>query len=192
MQVCRCPHCDVVVVLADDVQCPSCRKRTTIPSHQESISPTTDSCTDSVPFALLAESFCRTCGRQVVSSDANCSCGVRPLGGRNYCPYRKFLTYASEDQCLGCGAAIQSGKPSSPRTLVAATPAFAPAQMALLNLIALPGLAQFVVGQSTKGMLLMLCYPFAGPLVRVLSAADAYYVAKRLRAGHAVRPWRWF
>jgi hypothetical protein len=192
MQLCRCPHCDVVVVLADNGQCPSCRQRTTIPGSQESSTPTTDSCKDSIPLARLAESFCRSCGKQVVASDANCSCGVRPMDGRNYCPYCKFLTYASEDQCFGCGAAIQAGRPGSPRTLVAATPPFAPSQMALLNLIALPGLAQFVVGQTTKGIFLMLCYPFAGPLVRALSAADAYYVAKRLRAGHAIRPWRWF
>lgn len=65
----------------------------------------------------------------------------------------------------------------------------------------LPGLGQLILGQSAKGIVLMvtdvLLIVIPGGIIislimSIISAIDANKVAKRLRAGNPVDPWSFF
>lgn len=192
MQLRRCPNCSITVVPSDDGACPSCRKR--IAAWVDCPPIDAKSATDdaSIPVAGLADKYCRTCGKEPPTGDAKCSCGVHPLGGRNYCPHCRFPTYTDESKCPGCHAVIASGLAKSRRTLVAGEWPHDPWQMVFLTLIVLPGLAQILLGQTNKGLLMMLLSVIGGIPLKIIGAVDAFRVAKKLKAGKAVAPWDWF
>ncbi|RIK76640.1 MAG: hypothetical protein DCC68_18885 [Planctomycetota bacterium] len=64
--------------------------------------------------------------------------------------------------------------------------------MVFLTLIVLPGLAQILLGQTNKGLLMMLLSVIGGIPLKIIGAVDAFRVAKKLKAGKAVAPWDWF
>lgn len=79
-----------------------------------------------------------------------------------------------------------------------------PVMMGLLGGCCLPGLAQILVGQVSKGVVMLIVWVTLGwgvgiftgfvslLAVHLLAGIDAYLIAKKLQAGQAVGEWEFF
>lgn len=124
--------------------------------------------------------FCRNCGKEV---------GVAAV------------------VCLSCGAALPPpfpppvAWPMYPSDCVNASfPPKDPVLMAVLSGCCIAGLGQIVLGQTTKGVAILLASLVLGVLTMGVSifitwplgAIDAYLIAKKLREGRVVGQWECF
>jgi len=66
--------------------------------------------------------------------------------------------------------------------------------MAILSLL-IPGVGQMVIGQVTKGVVILVGGFFLGylcGLLNILTAIDAYDLAKKYNSGQPLREWEFF
>jgi hypothetical protein len=108
--------------------------------------------------------------------------------------------------CLSCGAACGTGLTQSGGAASAAAVdngitnpnAMSPIAAGLLGFCCLPGLAQMMLGQVVKGLVLFLIslvlWPtiVGGLAVNVFSGIDAYQIAQKLKDGKTVGQWEFF
>lgn len=79
------------------------------------------------------------------------------------------------------------------------TPPKDPILILVLNLLVLGGLGYIIMGQKTKGIVVMVAYVVitvvtcgVGSVLGVLTAIDGYLQAQQLQQGHPVGQWTWF
>ncbi len=85
----------------------------------------------------------------------------------------------------------------STTTINPTQPPKSPVLIGLLSIFLLGGVGQIQLGQTKKGLLLiigtLLLLPFAiGVFVWILGAVDAYFMATKLQAGQSIGDMGWF
>jgi len=158
---------------------------------------------------------CRTCGKSVLEQAVVCvSCGVPPLLGKQFCQECGAETNPAATVCIKCGVPLKSSSPTRSRSrhpvpdsastdvdlVVASDPPKDPLLMALLSGCCLAFLGQLILGQKTKGIVMMIvsafiCVLTLGVGILILypvAAIDAYLIAKKLKNGQAVGQWEFF
>lgn len=155
--------------------------------------------------------FCRTCGKEVAENAIGCmSCGMRPLDGNEFCPSCAAPTKPQQVVCIKCGVALTNNAASPPvnvvsnaavsETISPSDPPKDPVLMGLLSGCCIAGLGQILIGQTAKGVLIMLSSLVLGALTAGLSmiitwpagGIDAYMIAQKLKEGKTVGKWEWF
>ena len=94
----------------------------------------------------------------------------------------------------------QGGYPGGPKLVMPSNPPKDPVLMGVLSGCCIAGLGQVVLGQVTKGIVLLLCNVaivlmtagFAALVTWPLMGIDAYLVAKKLQSGQPVGEWEFF
>ena len=140
--------------------------------------------------------FCRNCGRPPESADA-CRCGVRPNAGRRFCDECGNPTYPEESQCPNCENELESGTVTIKKTIVASNPPKDPSMIAALSVIPFPWLGQIFLGQTAKGLTMLVITYFlsifiVGIVLVPIAAIDAYKLAKELQEGRSIGKWDFF
>ena len=140
--------------------------------------------------------YCRNCGQPPESED-KCKCGAPPKGGRGFCNFCGNPTYADEAECPNCQNPLETGLPTFKKTIVASAPPKDPSMIAALSVIPFPWLGQIFLGQTAKGVsMLILTYVLStfliGLVMLPIAAIDAYKLAKVLQNGGAIGPWDFF
>ncbi|HUP59271.1 MAG TPA: hypothetical protein VNA69_02500 [Thermoanaerobaculia bacterium] len=79
------------------------------------------------------------------------------------------------------------------------TPPKDPILILVLNLLLLGGVGYIIMGQKTKGIVVMVGYVVIavvtcgiGTVLSVLFAIDGYLQAQQLQQGHPIGQWTWF
>ena len=79
------------------------------------------------------------------------------------------------------------------------TPPKDPILVLVLNLLLLGGVGYIIMGQKTKGIVVMVAYVVItvvtcgiGSVLAVLTAIDGYLQAQQLQQGHPIGQWTWF
>jgi len=140
--------------------------------------------------------YCRNCASELADAEA-CRCGAPPLAGRRFCDGCANPTYPEETECPNCGNKLDAGQPAFRNTIVASNPPKDPSMMAALSFIPLPWLGQIFMGQTTKGITMLLVTVVAsvfliGLILPFVAAYDAYRLAQELREGRSIGPWDFF
>lgn len=140
--------------------------------------------------------YCRNCGKPPETADA-CRCGVAPRDGRNFCDNCANPTYSEETECPNCQHALEPGFATFKNTIVASNPPKDPSMIAALSVIPFPWLGQIFLGQTAKGLSMLLLTYFlsfflVGLVLLPIAAIDAYKLAKELQNGGSIGPWDFF
>lgn len=148
---------------------------------------------------------CRTCGKEVHPEAVVClSCGAAPRLGKNYCHGCGGETNPEAAVCMKCGVSLapppaqtnQSGRqmihpPQTP---------YSPLVMFLASFCCIAGLGQIILGQTIKGVVILLIsivmavitMGFSAIILWPLGGIDAYCIAKKLQSGKSVGEWEFF
>jgi hypothetical protein len=149
---------------------------------------------------------CRTCGNDVLEQAVVCvSCGVPPLAGNKHCQQCGAETNPVAVVCIKCGVPLKTGglknkilsRVGTGETIVPSDPPKDPILMAVLSGCTVPWLGQILLGQKTKGIVMMIVTVLSallmvGIFLWPVAAVDAYLVGKKLREGKPVREWEFF
>lgn len=148
--------------------------------------------------------YCRNCGESVDERAVVClSCGADPIRANHYCQECGSETHPKAIVCVKCGCKLASASgifdqiaqggdyimpPQSPQD---------PLLMALLSGCCLAWLGQIILGQTTKGLVMLaisitLCFLAVGIFFWPIAAVDAYLIAKKLKEGKPVKQWEFF
>ncbi len=148
--------------------------------------------------------FCRNCGGSVRVNQVAClQCGVAPLNGNKFCPGCRAETHPQAIVCIKCGIALNSGGTifggGGGKRIQPTGKTLEPVLACLLSLV-IVGLGQMLLGQTIKGVVMLIAAMVLGVLtvglaivvVWPVSAIDAYMIAKKLREGKSVGEWEFF
>jgi hypothetical protein len=102
-----------------------------------------------------------------------------------------------------CGVALAKEKVKGAAggdVIVAADPPKDPMLMAILTGCCLVGVGQIILGQTAKGVsiligsiaLALITMGISAPVTMILAAVDAYKIAKKLKEGKTVPKWEFF
>ena len=103
--------------------------------------------------------YCRNCGKEVSERAVVCvTCGVRPLDGNQFCSSCGAPTQAIQVMCVKCGAMLKGGIAAggAGERITASDPPKDPVLMAVLSGCCLAGLGQIVLGQTVKGIVILV------------------------------------
>lgn len=148
---------------------------------------------------------CRTCGKELVEQATVCvGCGCPPLAGDKFCQSCGAETNPSAVACVKCGVALKGGavarSPAGGDRIAASDPPKDPVLMGVLSGCCIVGLGHIILGQTIKGIVMLL----AGMVLAVLTGGvsalviwpaggiDAYLIAKKLKEGKTVGQWEFF
>jgi TM2 domain-containing membrane protein YozV/DNA-directed RNA polymerase subunit RPC12/RpoP len=175
-----CPHCESVVsippLLANElVECPICRGTFYADGSQPQTLPPTRPVTPSRTKA------CPFCAEPIAADAIKC----KHCGSMLFTPARSEF---GADRKNGAGRVVPSNPPKDPLL------------MAMLSGCCIAGLGQIVLGQTIKGVIILIgtvlftvaTSGIGAFIVWPLSAADAYLIAKKLRKGESVGDWECF
>ncbi len=127
--------------------------------------------------------FCNQCGNQIEAQSPNCTyCGAQ---NRNIPPMTNYSNVPNT---------------SDKKLVYPSSPAKNPLLMAFLSGCCITGLGQIILGQTVKGIVMLIVsaiFIFAtagfGALITVpLIGIDAYMIAKKLQEGKSVEEWEFF
>ncbi len=161
--------------------------------------------------------FCRNCGKEVADQAVACmSCGLAPTNGNKFCWNCAAETNAAAVVCVKCGVPTKKvGSRAAPSQVQAvgedqlvypSDPPKDPVMMCVLSVL-LVGLGQILLGQTAKGITLLVSVIFGGciigvltlgfglilvPVIWLVSGIDAYKIASKLKEGTPVRKWEFF
>lgn len=190
-----CPHCGELLAHAPGlagqvVACPFCK---------QTFGMVADQSPKSAPM-----SFCRNCGNQVHPQAVAClTCGLPPRAGQRYCPHCRGGTLPQAVICVKCGGSLQGSSGgafgSMGKRIHPKNPPTEPVVACLLSIL-LVGVGQMVLGQSNKGVVMLLGAFILGVatlgavwIVTVpLAALDAYLIGNKLKNGKSVGEWECF
>jgi len=127
--------------------------------------------------------FCNQCGNEVRPEYANCTYCGSPNRNLQYNP-----DPASLPQNSGKKMILPSNPPKSPLL------------MGILSGCCITGLGQIILGQTVKGVVILLgavvfgviTGGFGALIVLPVVGIDAYLIAKKLEAGQSVEEWEFF
>lgn len=149
---------------------------------------------------------CRTCGNDLVENAVVCTnCGCAPKTGTKFCNSCGAESNAEQVMCVKCGVAlkgVQGQSSGGGGEIAASDPPKDPTVMCLLSVL-LVGLGQILLGQTAKGIVLLvgtMAFVFVTcgygillvPFVWLVSGLDAYKIAKKLQDGNTVGAWEFF
>ena len=154
---------------------------------------------------------CRTCGQQLNDQAAVCiACGVPPLIGKEFCQTCGAATNPAAVVCIKCGVPLAVGSVARSRTsksssavgdaIEASDPPKDPVLMGVLSGCCIAGLGQILMGQTTKGIAIMIgsivfsivTMGFGILITWPAGGVDAYLIAKKLKEGKSVGQWEFF
>ena len=150
--------------------------------------------------------YCRTCGKELSDQAVACTgCGVPPLTGNEFCPSCGADTNPQAAICVKCGIQLGGGKTkianaSGGDLIVASDPPKDPVLMGILSGCLIAGLGQILLGQTAKGIAILLGSMVLAAVTFGVSifitwpvgGVDAYLIAKKLKEGKAVGQWEFF
>lgn len=121
----------------------------------------------------------------------------RPQEGNRFCPSCAAPTQAAQVVCVKCGVALRG---AADDRITPSVPPKDPVLMAALSGCCLAGLGQIVLGQTLKGVIILVVSMLLGAVTMGVSilvtwplgAVDAYMVAKKLKEGKTVGIWEFF
>lgn len=151
---------------------------------------------------------CRTCGQELGEQAVACvGCGCPPLAGNKFCQSCGADTNPAAAICVKCGVALKGGSGvargggggGGDRIAASDTPKD-PVLMGVLSGCCISGLGQIILGQTIKGIVILLASMALGAVTVGLSVLvtwpvagiDAYLIAKKLKEGKTVGPWEFF
>lgn len=153
---------------------------------------------------------CRTCANEVLEQAVVCvGCGCPPLAGNKFCQQCGAETNPAAVVCIKCGVPLRTanrisrigGRENSGggagEPIVASDPPKDPMLMAVLSGCTVPWIGQMLMGQKTKGIVMMLVtvvsvFAIVGIFLWPVAAVDAYKIGKKLKEGKAVGEWEFF
>jgi ribosomal protein L40E len=189
------------------MKCPHCAQDVTFNPEHAGLSATCPHCDRQfkLPFSTaggMANRFCRNCGSSVPATAIGCmTCGLDPNDGDKFCPACGAETNSRAVVCVKCGVGLRK-KTIGGDSEVVMPPAVPrnPVFMALLSGCCFAGLGQIVLGQTKKGLAILIgailfaavthgigIFPFW-----IVFAVDAYLIAKKLKHGQSVGQWEFF
>lgn len=142
--------------------------------------------------------YCRSCGAQLQEGAVVCiKCGLRPLEGAKFCNFCGAETQPQAVICTSCGGRLGP-------TRIGSAPVSA-ALAGLLNWL-WPGVAYFLLGQKSKGILFCVLTFFGAILAvmtcgvglliyvpyAVLLIVDAVVLANKANRGERIGEWQFF
>jgi TM2 domain-containing membrane protein YozV/ribosomal protein L40E len=153
------------------------------------------------------EIHCRTCNAEVLEQAVAClACGVPPLRGNKFCWSCGSETNPQAVVCIKCGVdlrhspAARASVDAGSNRIFASDPPKDPVLMGVLSGCLIAGLGQMVLGQTAKGVAILL-----GSIVLAIftvgisilvtwpaGGIDAYLIAKKLKEGRSVGQWEFF
>ena len=152
-----------------------------------------------------AVSFCRHCGNQVNPQATVClKCGCPPATGKDYCGNCGSAVKPEQAVCINCGAAISAATPVANNTNNAGKGTISgtgkSAGTATLLSCLIPGLGQIYLGQTMKGVVILIAdllltgatAGVLGPVIWIVAMVDANKIGKRLENGETVTEWQFF
>lgn len=148
--------------------------------------------------------FCRNCGSTIDPKAVVCmTCGANPVTGNDYCNHCGNETNQKAIVCVKCGCNLSSGSgflnniQGGGEYITSPNPPKDPILMALLSGCCLAWLGQILIGQTTKGLVMLavsvsLAVLGVGIIFWPIAAVDAYLIAKKLKEGKPVKQWEFF
>lgn len=150
--------------------------------------------------------FCRNCGAAVAEQAMACmTCGLAPTNGAKFCRSCGAETNPAAVVCVKCGVSTKgvvakAGGGSSGGMVQPSDPPKDPVLMGILSGCVIAGLGQIILGQVTKGVVILLGSMVLAALTAGLSifvtwpagGIDAYRIAKKLKDGRSVGQWEFF
>jgi hypothetical protein len=149
--------------------------------------------------------FCRNCGGQIDPKAEVCLlCGANPRTGTDFCNNCGADTNPKAIVCIKCGCKLSNNNSglldnisSGGDFITPPNPPKDPILMALLSGCCIAWLGQILMGQTTKGLVMLavsisLALLGVGLLFWPIAAVDAFLIAKKLKDGKLVKQWEFF
>lgn len=148
--------------------------------------------------------YCGHCGNEVTPHAVAClRCGAMPTTGRSFCQH---CAHASQNAqaviCVACGSALGGTRSNAPGggLIYPSNPPKDPVLMGILSGCCIAGIGQLVLGQTVKGVVILLVALGFGtlsgfiavPFLWIFAGIDAYLIAQKLKAGRPVGEWEFF
>ncbi|WP_075618292.1 zinc ribbon domain-containing protein [Paenisporosarcina indica] len=136
---------------------------------------------------------CTNCSETISDQAEICpKCGVRTFTVKNYCHGCGSSVKENQEICISCGVSLKRKNNNSNGEKE-------PWLMALLSFFIL-GLGQIVLGQTAKGITMlvvgiiigMITFGLSAIITLPLAVIDAYLIAKKKKEGKVVRDWEFF
>ncbi len=148
---------------------------------------------------------CRTCGKELVEQATVCvGCGCPPLAGNKFCQSCGADANPAAVACVKCGVGLKT-RAVSPFSaggdpVAASDPPKDPVLMGVLSGCLIAGLGQIILGQTAKGIAILLGSMVLAVVTVGISifitwpagGVDAYLIAKKLKEGKTVGQWEFF
>jgi|GEM_PF-2629920 len=153
---------------------------------------------------LAGTRFCRNCAEAIDERAVVClSCGADPVKSNNYCQECGSETHPKAIICVHCGCKLATGPGILDQIaqggdyIDAPNPPRDPLLMALLSGCCIFWLGQILMGQTTKGIVMLLVTILSIPVglgivLWPIAAIDAYLIGKKLKEGKPVKQWEFF
>ena len=137
---------------------------------------------------------CTNCGQEIASNAAVCThCGVAVGAEKKFCAQCGQAVNANQAFCTGCGNTLQQ---TGFRINVAGQKMIQSngisAVLAVILSCLIPGIGQIYLGQTLKGVLILVGTFVTGPVGWVIAMIDAYLIGKKLESGKSVGEWEFF
>jgi hypothetical protein len=119
------------------------------------------------------------------------------MNGSQFCPNCRAETNPNAIVCVKCGVAVAAGGAtnSSGKQIHPTGKTMDPVLAALLSFL-IVGLGQIVLGQTIKGIVMLVVviftFGFGMLLIWPVAIIDAYLIAQKLRRGQSVGEWEFF
>lgn len=137
---------------------------------------------------------CTNCSEQISDLAEICpKCGVRPYVTKNFCHSCGVSVNNNQEMCISCGTRLKEIKKT--QTIDSTNPAI----MGLLSFL-LVGLGQMIMGQVTKGIVMLIgalilgffTFGLSALLTTPISIIDAVLIAKKKQQGKQIGEWEFF
>ena len=208
--VLACPHCSKGMMISagmigQTACCPFCQQQFQVPPPVTPVPPPLP-IANPIPSGHAANrAFCRNCGNSIHPQSVAClSCGLPPTAGNRFCPSCRAETHPQAVVCVKCGIGLNSGGNTwsiggGGKRIPPKNPSMDPTLAAVLSVL-LVGLGQILLGQTIKGVVMLIVALVLGALTGCLaclitfpvSAIDAYLIAKKMQQGKSVGEWEFF
>lgn len=137
---------------------------------------------------------CTNCSEQISDLAEICpKCGVRPYVTKNFCDSCGSSVNDNQAMCISCGVQLKEIKKT--QSMDSTNPAI----MGILSFL-LVGLGQIIMGQTAKGIVMLIgaiilgifTFGLSALLTTPISIIDAILIAKKKQQGKPIGDWEFF